>query len=90
VAVLETQIVDLQNESSRLLRSLDSQKEETNKIKAVGSKSIEELERAKSLAQSQVESLKSRMLLYVDYDEIKRELDIMKVRCSLPLSGLSH
>lgn len=45
----------------------------------MGAKVIEEMERAKTGAQSQVESLKSRMLLYVDYDEIKRELDIMKV-----------
>lgn len=79
IAALEHQISDLATESTRLLRSLEIQKQETSGLQQNMSKALEEVEREKIVAGKEVERLKERMDGYGDYDEIKRELEIMKV-----------
>jgi predicted RNase H-like nuclease (RuvC/YqgF family) len=50
---------------------------------------IEELEREVGQKQAEIEQLRGKAKQYVDYDEIKRELEIMKVcRVYLTLPGL--
>lgn len=80
VELLEAQISDLQSEASRLIRSLDAQTESGERERREGSKKIEELVREKEARVKEVEGLKERMRQYADYDEVKRELEIMKVR----------
>ena len=81
VESLETQVVDLQTESTRLLRSLDTQKEESSREVAVTSRKVEELSRENAAGEKEITTLKQKLKQFADYDEVKRELDIMKVSC---------
>ncbi|KAK4694877.1 homeobox protein cut-like, partial [Phenoliferia sp. Uapishka_3] len=78
VEALESQITDLQSEASRLIRSLDTSKETTDKERKELEKRVEELEKEVEMNLKEVEGYKERMKLYADYDETKRELEIMK------------
>lgn len=80
VTLLESQISDLQTEASRLIRSLDEQKDSAEKERQEVGRKVEELEKEKDSKTSEVEELKERVKQYADYDEVKRELEIMKVR----------
>lgn len=82
VELLEAQISDLQSEASRLIRSLDAQTEKGEREQREGAKKVEELVREKEVRVKEVEGLKERLRQYADYDEVKRELEIMKVRTS--------
>ena len=79
VESLETQIVDLQSESTRLLRSLDTQKEEASREVAMAGRKVEELSRDNIAGEKEITTLKQKLKQYADYDEVKRELEIMKV-----------
>lgn len=70
---------DLQNEASRLIRSLDAQKEQFDVDRAELSKKVEALEKEQAAKDSEITSFKDKMKQYQDYDELKRELEIMKV-----------
>ncbi|KAI5477893.1 Golgi membrane protein [Pseudohyphozyma bogoriensis] len=78
VAAMETQISDLQTEASRLIRSLDSQKELSEREKTELTKKVEELSKEKETRTKEIEVFKEKVRQYSDYDEVKRELDIMK------------
>jgi homeobox protein cut-like len=92
---LEARIAELESEASSLLRSLESQKVAFGDIESRLKKRVEEVGRELAqrvsyisplesrvpivLQESEVETLKGRLRTYADYDEIKRELEIMKV-----------
>lgn len=80
VETLESQVSDLQNEASRLMRSLESQKEQFDKERIDLRKSVEVLEKEQMTKEAELASLRDKMRQYQDYDELKRELEIMKVR----------
>jgi homeobox protein cut-like len=94
---LETQISELEAESSRLLRVIDVQKEAATSAEQSARRRLDEA--IKDLASrvgsliaennlnliviflqnSELETFKNKLRQYQDYDEIKRELEIMKV-----------
>lgn len=80
VESLEAQISDLQNEMSRLIRSLEVQKAANDEDRKRTSKQIEDLTRDRDAKGAELASLREKARHYADYDEIKRELEIMKVR----------
>lgn len=84
MTTLETQVADLQSEASRLLRSLDSQKEEAASHRADAQRKLDELARTAEARANEAEGLRERVRQFHDYDEIKRELEIMKVRRPRP------
>lgn len=79
VKSLELQISDLQSEAERLLRSLDLQKEEAEKQKALALKREQDLNKSSEASKAELDSLREKVQQYSDYDEVKRELEIMKV-----------
>lgn len=81
--MLESQISDLQTEASRLIRSLDEQKDFAEKERIEVGRKVDELTREKTAKAKEVEELKERVKQFADYDEVKRELEIMKVSLSL-------
>lgn len=87
---LEAQVSDLQNEASRLIRSLDSQKEQFDAERVELSKKVEGLEKEQASKDAEISSFKEKMKQYQDYDELKRELEIMKVSNHLAEAVRSH
>ena len=79
IRMLDSQISDLQSEASRLLRSLDLQKEESRRQSSSAQKEQEDFAKTGAAWKSELDSLRARVKQYSDYDEIKRELEIMKV-----------
>lgn len=90
VAALETQISDFQTEATRLLRALDTQKESFERERVELAKKVDVLGKDQGEKEREVEALRSKLQGFTDYDEIKRELEIMKVRFpfSLPPGAL--
>ncbi|ORX40652.1 CASP C terminal-domain-containing protein [Kockovaella imperatae] len=78
VKSLESQIQELEAEASKLLRALDQAQD----AKAEAERNVEKRseQTAKDLAAqaSEIETLRSKVKQFADYDEIKRELEIMK------------
>lgn len=89
VSLMETQISDLQTEASRLIRSLESQKDASDLASKEVRKKVDELVRERDGVSKDLETLRHKIALYADYDEIKRELEIMKVRPLRPSSQFS-
>lgn len=85
--MLESQISDLQTEASRLIRSLDEQKDLAEKERKEVGRKVDELTKEKTAKAKEVEELKERVKQFADYDEVKRELEIMKVSLSLGVRG---
>ncbi|KAJ2917790.1 hypothetical protein MD484_g2641, partial [Candolleomyces efflorescens] len=75
---LESQITELEAETERLSRSLEVQKTLTTEVEQNGIKKAEQINYELSKRVAEVEHLKQRIEKLSDYDEIKRELDIMK------------
>ncbi|KAG8863525.1 hypothetical protein FRB96_008265 [Tulasnella sp. 330] len=78
VRVLEGQVAELEAESAKLLQAFESQKVLTAEAGAMVRKKTEEAAKELALKTAEIETLKQRIKQYSDYDEIKRELDIMK------------
>ncbi|GAA6023391.1 hypothetical protein JCM10207_002531 [Rhodosporidiobolus poonsookiae] len=78
VAALESQITDLQNEATRLLRALDSQKETFERERDELARKVDVLERDQGVKDKEVDGLREKLRAVADYDEVKRELEIMK------------
>ncbi|KAJ7859720.1 CASP C terminal-domain-containing protein [Mycena leptocephala] len=78
VKSLESQIADLEVESERLSRVLEAQKQAASDAELTGQKKMEELSRDIQTRSMEIDQLKQRLKQYGDYDEIKRELEIMK------------
>ncbi len=75
----EIRIADLESETDRLSQALEAQKFATEAAQAAASKRVEELGREVQKKAAEVDQLKTKLKQYSDYDEIKRELEIMKV-----------
>lgn len=80
VKELEGQVADLEGESARLLRTLEGEKEGRSTERRTAERRADELKREVGEKTREVEQLRKRTKEYQDYDEIKRELEIMKVR----------
>ncbi|ESK96561.1 golgi membrane protein [Moniliophthora roreri MCA 2997] len=78
VKALEGQVTSLEAEIDRLSRVLDTQRRAAEESEATASKKASDLGRDLERKVAELESLKNRMKKYHDYDEIKRELEIMK------------
>ncbi|KAJ7268741.1 CASP C terminal-domain-containing protein [Mycena haematopus] len=78
VKALESQIADLEVESERLSRALETQKQAASDAELSGQRKKEELSRDIQTKSTEIDQLKQRLKQYADYDEIKRELEIMK------------
>lgn len=76
----ESKITDLESETDRLSQALDAQKKATGEAQAAAAKKVDELGREVQKKAAEVDQLKSKLRQYTDYDEIKRELEIMKAR----------
>ncbi|RDX55044.1 hypothetical protein OH76DRAFT_1397388 [Lentinus brumalis] len=74
----EIRIADLESETDRLSQALEAQKLATEAAQAAASKRVEELGREVQKKAAEVDQLKTKLKQYSDYDEIKRELEIMK------------
>lgn len=88
VKSLEMQISDLQSEAERLLRSLDLQKEEAERQKDQAAKREQDLSKSSEAAKAELDTLREKVKQYSDYDEVKRELEIMKV-CACDVASMA-
>lgn len=79
VKAQEDQIAELEAEASRLLRALDQAKEGRAEAERAEKRRAEEAARELANQTAEIENLRSKAKQYSDYDEIKRELEIMKV-----------
>lgn len=65
------------------MRSLDAQKDAFESERAELVKKVDVLERDQQVRDREIDALKDKVRQFADYDEVKRELEIMKVRLSL-------
>ncbi|KAF7306052.1 Golgi membrane protein [Mycena chlorophos] len=78
VKSLEAQVAELEAEAERLSRVLETQKETSSDAAEDAQKRIGELGRDINNKAGEIEQLRHKLKQYADYDEIKRELEIMK------------
>ncbi|TFK25166.1 hypothetical protein FA15DRAFT_737942 [Coprinopsis marcescibilis] len=78
VKSFEAQIADLEAESERLSRSLENQKALTSEVEKNGLRKAKEITDELSRKATEIETLKQKLSKFSDYDEIKRELEIIK------------
>ncbi|KAH7929825.1 hypothetical protein BV22DRAFT_1029001 [Leucogyrophana mollusca] len=75
---LQARTSELESECEHLSQVLEAQRTLTAQTQADASKKIDEISRESTEKANEVEQLKQRLRQYGDYDEIKRELEIMK------------
>lgn len=75
----EDHIAELEAEASRLLRALDMVKDQRAEAERAEKKRADDAARELSNQAAEIENLRTKAKQYSDYDEIKRELEIMKV-----------
>ncbi|EJD42675.1 hypothetical protein AURDEDRAFT_145653 [Auricularia subglabra TFB-10046 SS5] len=78
VKALQAQIAELEGERARVVVALETRKEAAQAADAAARKREEVLQRELGGKTSEAENLKARLRRYADYDEVKRELEIMK------------
>ncbi|KAF8638030.1 hypothetical protein AX16_010662 [Volvariella volvacea WC 439] len=78
VKALQAQIEELETETDRLSCALDTLKRNTAEEAEGHSKHIDELQKEIRNKSRETEQMKLKLKQYSDYDEIKRELEIMK------------
>ncbi|KAG6867826.1 hypothetical protein C0993_010585 [Termitomyces sp. T159_Od127] len=78
VKYLEAQISGLEGESEHMARALEAQKVLTAEVEARAAKKLDELTKESQKKTGEVDQMKQKLKQYADYDEIKRELEIMK------------
>lgn len=83
---LEFRISESEAETERLSRALESQKALSLEVEKKRAKKAEQMANDLQKKVVEVEHLKQRLDQFSDYDEIKRELDIMKVHISPKIS----
>lgn len=84
VKALESQISELEAEASRLLRALDTVKDAKAEVERTDKKKADDAAKEIATQASEIESLRTRVKQFSDYDDIKRELEIMKVSFRIP------
>lgn len=72
-------MTELELEASRLLRALDQVKETKAETERAENKRAEDAARESANQAAEINSLRTKVKQFSDYDEIKRELEIMKV-----------
>lgn len=72
-------MTELELEASRLLRALDQVKETKAETERAENKRAEDAARESANQATEIDSLRTKVKQFSDYDEIKRELEIMKV-----------
>lgn len=77
---LESQISELESEASRLLKALEQVKEAKAESEQSLRRKTDEAEKELAKQNGEIETLREKVKQFSDYDEIKRELEIMKVR----------
>ncbi|KAI0001319.1 CASP C terminal-domain-containing protein [Russula compacta] len=75
---LESQVASLESEVDRLSQSLNAQRTVATMAETSARKAAEEHAREASNKAREIEQLRQSLKGYADYDEIKRELEIMK------------
>ncbi|KAJ3803282.1 CASP C terminal-domain-containing protein [Lentinula aff. detonsa] len=78
VKSLNAQVTSLESELERITRTLDTHKAVTAEMESSLRKKIDDTSKDLQRKVAEVDQLKQRLKRYNDYDEIKRELDIMK------------
>ncbi|KIY49113.1 hypothetical protein FISHEDRAFT_65554 [Fistulina hepatica ATCC 64428] len=78
VKTLEDQIADLESETERLSKALNSQKQVVADMERAAAKANDDSARELQRKIDEINQLKYRLRQYADYDEIKRELEIIK------------
>ncbi|KAI0733144.1 CASP C terminal-domain-containing protein [Fomitopsis betulina] len=71
-------VAELESETDRLSRALDTQKLATTDANAVAFKKAEDAARELQKKSAEIDQLRAKLKQYGDYDELKRELEIMK------------
>lgn len=79
IASLQNQVAELEGETERLQRALEGQKAAALEAEKEKERRVEELKEEVRKRVVEVDGLKKKLEGLSDYDEIKRELDIMKV-----------
>ncbi|KLT45785.1 putative Golgi vesicle transport-related protein [Cutaneotrichosporon oleaginosum] len=74
----EDHIAELEAEASRLLRALDMVKDQKAEVERAEKKRADDAAREIANQAAEIENLRTKAKQYSDYDEIKRELEIMK------------
>ncbi|KAI0374103.1 hypothetical protein BV20DRAFT_1033504 [Pilatotrama ljubarskyi] len=74
----EAKIAELESETDRLSQALEAQKRVTEEVQTAASRRADELTKEVQKKSAEVDQLRSKLKQYSDYDEIKRELEIMK------------
>lgn len=75
---LESKVSELESETDRLSQALESQKASQALSQAEVSKKTGEINRELEQKAHEIDQLRQKLKQYNDYDEIKRELEIMK------------
>ncbi|CAL1706846.1 unnamed protein product [Somion occarium] len=75
---LESKITELETETDRLSQALDAQKAATADAQAKAARQLEESAKELQKKTVEVDQIRQKLKQYSDYDEIKRELEIMK------------
>ncbi|GJE95498.1 CASP C terminal-domain-containing protein [Phanerochaete sordida] len=75
---LQVKVTELESETDRLSHALEVQKAATLEAQAKAQKQAEEITRDLQKKSSEADQLRQKLKQYSDYDEIKRELEIMK------------
>ncbi|KAH9455349.1 hypothetical protein Pst134EA_022819 [Puccinia striiformis f. sp. tritici] len=78
IQTLESQITELQSETTRLLSTLETQKNTIDEYQEQRSKIEIEYNRQTKKLDQEIQTLKEKVSQFSDYDEIKRELEIIK------------
>lgn len=89
VKAQEDQIAELEAEASRLLRALDQAKDGKAEAERAEKRRAEEAARELASVNAEIENLRARAKQFSDYDEIKRELEIMKVGVDCVFANIS-
>ncbi|EKC99410.1 vacuole transport-related protein [Trichosporon asahii var. asahii CBS 8904] len=74
----EDQIAELEAEASRLLRALEAAKDAKTDVEKSEKKRVDDAAREIATQAAEIENLRAKVKQYSDYDELKRELEIMK------------
>jgi homeobox protein cut-like len=82
IKALEATIDGLEQSRDQLSRIIEKQKAQQSDSDREHSVRVAELNAELTAKNSEIDSLKKKLAKFSDYDEIKRELEIMKVRAS--------
>ncbi|OJT15752.1 Protein CASP [Trametes pubescens] len=74
----ESKVTELESETDRLSQALETQKHVAEDARIAAAKKVDELTKEIQKKSAEADQLRTKLKQYSDYDEIKRELEIMK------------